>query len=98
MGGGRGKGRGGELPYKDDGGARREFSKNVLKITRILFYGRGLIEINSLEVPTLNHYMSYSVSFFLLSTLKGTAVILIMVILDPSTLSGPNLQIETPKR
>ena len=40
--------------------------------------------------------MSYSVSFFLLSTLKGTAVILTMVILDPSTLSDPNLQIETP--
>ena len=31
---------GGVLPYKSDGGARREISRTPLKGTRILFYGR----------------------------------------------------------
>ena len=32
--------RGGVLPYKSDGGARRKISRTPLKGTRILFYGR----------------------------------------------------------
>ena len=31
---------GGVIPYKSDGGARREFLRTPLKGTRILFYGR----------------------------------------------------------
>ena len=39
-----------------------------------------------------------SCHIFRLNTLKGTAIIVTVVILDFSTLSGTNLQILTPKR
>ena len=42
--------------------------------------------------------MSYSVAFFRLNTLKGTVIILALVILDYSTLRGTNRQILTPEK
>ena len=50
------------------------------------------------EVLILKQHMSYPVIFFRFNTLKGTVIILTVVILDFSTLSCTNLQILTPER
>ena len=72
--------------------------KNTLKGTRISFDKRGLNIFLRLRGANFKQHEKYSVIFFRLNTLKGTAIILTMVLLDFSPLNGTNLQILTLKR
>ena len=60
----------------------------------------GVAQINILPLrgPILKQHTSYSVIFFRLNTLKGTALILTAVILVFITLRGTNLQILIPNK
>ena len=84
------------MPYKNDGGAHRKFSKNTLKDTRISFDGRGSNIFFTPKRYQFKQLETYSFILFRLNTHKGTSIILLVVILDFSTLSGANLPMFLP--
>ena len=57
-----GRGEGGGLASKSDGGARRKISKTSLKSTRILFYGRVANLFPTLR-GTANFTVNYTANF-----------------------------------
>ena len=62
--------RGGELPYKNDGGARWKMLKKTLKGARISFDGRGSNIFLLLRGANFKQYKTCSVIFFQFQTLR----------------------------
>lgn len=86
----------GSFHLKMDNGARWKFCKELLRDTKVLFYGRGLNFFHPLEVSILKEHI-ISCYIFRFKTLKGTAIAPSVDLLRLNTVRGTQTTFSSPR-